>query len=131
MGGKYLESHSRPYHALCELDPLPTSFVKQHIDALSPLLATTVFRAPMKHAVVVPILKKGGSDANSLTNYRPISNIAFAAKTTERFVAQQVHFMEESGTVRTIVRKPHSCGYTTTSPIRLTIARVCSSCYSI
>ena len=27
-------------------------------------------------------------------------------------------------TVRTIVRKPHSCGYTTTSPIRLTIARV-------
>ena len=59
----------------CELDPLPTSIVKQHIDALSPLLtriinaslATTVFPAPMKHAVVVPILK--------LTNYRPISNI--------------------------------------------------------
>ncbi|KAK2162032.1 hypothetical protein NP493_1547g00027 [Ridgeia piscesae] len=77
----------------CELDPLPTSIVKQHIDALSPLLtriinaslATTVFPAPMKHAVVVPILK--------LTNYRPISNI----KTTERFVAQQVqHFMEEN-----------------------------------
>ena len=47
----------------CELDPLPTSIVKQHIDALSPLLAriinaslaTTVFPAPMKHTVVVPI----------------------------------------------------------------------------
>ncbi|KAK2175289.1 hypothetical protein NP493_736g01024 [Ridgeia piscesae] len=52
----------------------------------------------MKHAVVVPILKKGGSDANALTNYRPISNITFVAKTTERFVAQQVqHFMEENG----------------------------------
>ncbi|KAK2183673.1 hypothetical protein NP493_300g00032 [Ridgeia piscesae] len=90
----------------CELDPLPTSIVKQHIDALSPLLAriinaslaTTVFPAPMKHAVVVPILKKGGSDANAFTNYRPISNITFVAKTTERFVAQQVqHFMEENG----------------------------------
>ena len=44
------------------------------------------------------ILKKGGSDANALTNYRPISNITFVAKTTERFVAQQVqHFMEENG----------------------------------
>ena len=52
----------------------------------------------MKHAVVVPILKKGGSAANALTNYRPISNITFVAKTTERFVAQQVHhFMEENG----------------------------------
>ena len=87
----------------CELDPLPTSIVKQHIDALSPLLAriinaslaTTVYPAPMKHVVVVPILKKGGSDANALTNYRPISNITFVAKTTERFVAQQVQHGRE------------------------------------
>ena len=69
----------------CEPDPLPTSLVKHHIDALSPLLAriinaslsSTVFPAPMKHAVVVPALKKGGSDASVLTNYRPISNITF------------------------------------------------------
>ena len=105
----------------CELDPLPTSIVKQHIDALSPLLvriinaslATTVFPTPMKHAVVVPILKKGGSDANALTNYRPISNITFVAKTTERFVAHRyniswrrtvfVGFIKVR-TVRTIVR---------------------------
>ena len=89
----------------CELDPLPTSLVKHHIDALSPLLAriinaslsSTVFPAPMKHAVVVPALKKGGSDASVLTNYRPISNITFVAKITERFVAQQLqHFMEEN-----------------------------------
>ena len=34
-------------------------------------------------------------------------------------------------TVRTTVRKPHSCGYTTTSSNLLTVAGVCSSCYSI
>ena len=53
----------------------------------------------MKHAVVVPVLKKKGeSDASVLTNYRPISNITFVAKMTERFVAQQLqHFMEENG----------------------------------
>ena len=133
----------------CELDPLPTSIVKQHIDAFSPLLAriinaspaTTVFPAPMKHAVVVPILKKGGSDANALTNYRPISNITFVAKTTERFVAQQVqHFMEENGIYgiyQSAYRAHHSAEtalvriHNNISPIRLTIARVCSSCYSI
>ena len=83
----------------CELDPLPTPLVKHHIDALSHLLArtinaslsSTVFPAPMKHAVVVPSLKKGGSDASMLTNYRPISNITFVAKITERFVAQHPH----------------------------------------
>ena len=52
----------------------------------------------MKHAVVVPALKKSGSDASVLTNDRPISNITFVAKMTERFVAQQLqHFMEENG----------------------------------
>ena len=77
----------------------------------------------MKHAVVVPDLKKGGSDANVLTNYRPISNIIFVVKMTERFVVQQLHhFMKEKTfmayikvyTVLTIVRKPHSCAYTMT-----------------
>ena len=134
----------------CELDPLPTSLVKHYIDALSPLLAriinaslsSTIFPAPMKHAVVVPALKKGGSDASVLTNYRPISNITFVAKMTERFVAFFFSYntlwrRSESTAyikvhiVRIIVRKPHSCAYTTTSPNRLTVAGVCSSCYSI
>ena len=105
----------------CELDPLPTSLVKHHIDGLSPLLAriinaslsSTVFPAPMKHAVVVPSLKKGGSDASVLTNYRPISNITFVAKITERrFVAQQLqHFMKENriyGIYQNAYRAHHS-----------------------
>ena len=66
----------------------------------------------MKHAVVVPALKKGGSDANVLTNYRPISNITFVAKITERFVAQQLqHFMEENriyGIYQSAYRAHHS-----------------------
>ena len=104
----------------CELDPLPTSLVKHHIDGLSPLLtriinaslSSTVFPAPMKHAVVVPALKKGVSDASVLTNYRPISNITFVTKITERFVAQQLqHFMEENriyGIYKSAYRAHHS-----------------------
>ena len=90
----------------CELDPLPTSLRKTHIDFLCPVLAriinaslsSSVVPPPMKHAVVIPILKKRCSDVNILTNYRPISNIAFVAKLTERFVAQQPqHFMDVNG----------------------------------
>ena len=66
----------------------------------------------MKHAVVVPVLKKGGSDASVLTNYQPISNITFVAKMTERFVAQQLqHFMEENrinGIYQNAYRAHHS-----------------------
>ena len=90
----------------CELDPLPTSLLKCHIDSLSPVLAriinaslsSSVVPPSMKHAVITPILKKRGSDINVPTNYRPISNITFVAKITERFVAQQLqHFMDENG----------------------------------
>ena len=90
----------------CDLDPLPTSLVKHHIDALSPLLvriinaslSPTVLPAPMKHVFVVSVLKKGGSDASVLTNYWLISNITFVAQMTEGFVAQQLqHFVEENG----------------------------------
>ena len=90
----------------CEQDPFPTSLLKCHIDFLSPVLAritnaslsSSVVPPSMKHAVITPILKKRGSDINVLTNYRPISNITFVAKITERFVAQQLqHFMDENG----------------------------------
>ena len=90
----------------CELDPLPTSLLKTHIDFLCPVLAriintslsSAVVLPPMKHAVVTPILKKRCSDVNILINYRPISNIAFVAKITERFVAQQLQrFMDVNG----------------------------------
>ena len=87
----------------CELDPLPTSLLKCHIDSLSPVVAriinaslsSSVVPLSMKHAVITPILKKRGSDINVLINYRPIT---FVAKITERFVAQQLqHFMDENG----------------------------------
>ena len=61
-------------------------------------LSSSVVPPPMKHAVVIPILKKRCSDVNILTNYRPISNIAFVAKLTERFVAQHLQlFMDVNG----------------------------------
>ena len=52
----------------------------------------------MKHAIVTPVLKIRGADVNVLSNFRPISNISFVAKTMERFVSRQLQrFLNENG----------------------------------
>ena len=89
----------------CELDPLPTSLLKQNIKALCPVitriinasLSTAIVPQSMKHAIVTPVLKKRGADVNVLSNFRPISNISFVAKTMERFVSRQLQrFLNEN-----------------------------------
>lgn len=91
----------------CELDPLPSSLLKKHVEALSlsggnslinASISSSVVPQAMKHAVVIPVLKKHNYDVNVLSNYRPISNISFVAKTAERFIARQLqHFLEGNG----------------------------------
>ena len=77
------------------------------VDALSPVfvriinasLSSSVVPHSMKHAAVIPVLKKRDYDVNELSNCRPISNISFVAKTAERFVARQLqHFLDENDT---------------------------------
>ena len=90
----------------CELDPLPTSLLKQNIKALCPAITRT-FNAPistaivpqsMKHVIVTPVLKKRGADVNVLSNFRPISNTSCVAKTMGRFVSRQLQrFLNENG----------------------------------
>ena len=82
----------------CDLDPMPTSSLKGNIDLLAPILTdiintsleTGVVPVDMKHALVTPILKKRGLDVNSLTNYRPISNLSLVSKTLERYIANEL-----------------------------------------
>ena len=46
--------------------------------------------AVMKHAVVTPLLKKSDFDPETLSNYRPISNLSFILKLLEKYVASQI-----------------------------------------
>ena len=43
-----------------------------------------------KHAVVQPLLKKSTLDHNNLKNYRPVSNLSFLSKVTEKLVLRQL-----------------------------------------
>ena len=82
----------------CDLDPIPTSLLKQCIHVLAPIIRTIVnlslesgnFPSNFKHAVVTPLLKKPSLDKESLSNYRPISNLSFLSKLTERVVKDRI-----------------------------------------
>lgn len=84
--------------ASCDLDPMPTSFIKQHINVLAPVITDMVnsslqngkFPQSFKHANIIPLLKKDGLDPDSLKNYRPVSNLPFVSKITEQVVADRL-----------------------------------------
>lgn len=82
----------------CQLDPVPTWLVKRFSSLLAPFitlffnrsLATGCFPGQFKHAVVIPLQKKGAVDGTQLKNYRPVSNLPFLAKLLERVVQTQL-----------------------------------------
>ncbi len=81
----------------CPLDPLPVETFKQCLNDQLPTitrivnisLSTGKFPADLKHARIKPLLKKSNLDVNTLSNYRPISNLPFLGKVIERIAVQQ------------------------------------------
>ena len=82
----------------CELDPIPTFLLKQSISVLAPTITEIVnlslssgtFPSSFKLSVVIPLLKKPSLDKNHLSSYRPISNLSFLSKLTERVVKNRL-----------------------------------------
>jgi len=90
---------SRMSNKFCCLDPIPTFLLKKCIDELSPILlhilntsvTTGTFPTKMKKAVIKPTLKKENADVDSLSNYRPVSNLTAVSKLLERVVLNQLN----------------------------------------
>lgn len=82
----------------CPLDPLPTSLLKECLTELLPVLtkmvnlslAEGVVPARFKEAIVLPLLKKLTLDCEIFKNYRPVSNLTYTSKLTEKVVADRV-----------------------------------------
>jgi hypothetical protein len=82
----------------CKLDPLPTHLLKDCLEALAPAitnvvnlsLAESTFPQEMKQALVTPLIKKPTLNKEVLSNYRPVSNLSFLSKVTEKAVAKQL-----------------------------------------
>ena len=82
----------------CILDPMPTSLVCNSLDLLPVItkmvntsLSTAYFPSGWKEAIVKPLLKKGAADSAEYTNLRPVSNLQFISKVTERAVFDQLY----------------------------------------
>src|SRR6218665_802905 len=68
----------------CILVPIITKIVN-----LS--LSTGSFPLLFKHSLVTPLLKKPLFDKEILSNYRPVSNLSFISKLTERVVLSRIN----------------------------------------
>jgi len=85
---------SQSSNTFCDLDPIPTSLLKQLLPPLLPTitnivnlsLSSGVFPKQFKLCSVIPLLKKYNLDKEELSNYRPISHLSFLSKLTERVV---------------------------------------------
>ena len=92
----------------CELDPLPTWLLKQCTEEFLPLISTIIndsiesgtFLSQCKHAIIRPLLKKQGLDADGLKNYRPVSNQQFISKVLEKLVDQQIDKLLNTNSLR-------------------------------
>ena len=105
----------------CELDPIPTKLLFQHIDQLSPTI-THIMNASIvsgsvptefKRALVKPLLKKPNLDPNDLKNYRPISNLPFLSKILERLILQQLFAHISSHNLLSIHQSAYRAGHST------------------
>ena len=82
----------------CSLDPIPTSLLKEYVDELLPVitriinnsLQSSTFPTTYKKALIIPLIKKQGLDKNILKNYRPVSNLSFLSKITEKIAMSQM-----------------------------------------
>ena len=82
----------------CALDPVPTWFMKEYLDCLLPSItnivnlsmSTGIVPTKMKTALVTPLLKKPSLDKDVMKNFRPVSNLSFISKLTERVVLNRL-----------------------------------------
>ena len=105
----------------CDLDPIPTWLVKGCLEELAPILTDIVNKSlrrasvpeSLQKALVMPTIKNPNGDRDLLSNYRPVSNIAFVSKVLEKVVLNQLNSylwrndllnMNQSG-----YRAGHSC----------------------
>ena len=89
----------------CDLDPVPTTLLRECINEILPLLTKIVnlsiqlgdMPKALKKAIITPLLKKIGLELIN-RNYRPVSNLAFLSKLIERVIAAQLveHFVNNN-----------------------------------
>ena len=83
----------------CDLDPIPTWLLKLWLSELLPVityivnlsLSTSTVPFELKLALITPLLKKVPLDPEVLKNFRPVSNLTYISKITERVMVVRLN----------------------------------------
>ena len=93
----------------CSAELLPTI-----TNIINGSLMSGVFLSDYKVALVRPIIKKSNLDPDVLKNYRPVSNLHYISKLTEKVMAGQIEIHLENNNLQdqyqSGYRKHHSTG---------------------
>ena len=101
-------------------DPIPAALLGDCLDEVLPALLRIVNHSlitgsmdGLKDCIVTPLLKKSNLDPEILSNYRPITNIAYISKLIERVVLIQLNNHMSSNNLHVInqsgYKAHHSC----------------------
>ena len=82
----------------CNSDPMPSQLVKSVSTELAPAIQRIIngslqngnFPQRFKNAIVTPRLKKPSLNPDTCSSYRPVSNLSFLSKATERAASDQL-----------------------------------------
>ena len=90
---------------MCELDPMPSSLVKEYAAVLAPIITQIINKCidkgtvseNLRNAILKPLLKKQGL-APICGIYHPVSNLSYISKLPEKAVSTQlIELAETSG----------------------------------
>ena len=100
----------------CDLDPIPTTLLKQCCAELLPIITSIINGSlspgvfPSEYrliALVRPIIKKCTLDPEIFKNYGPVSNLHYISKLIEKVVADQIDLHLENNDML----DPYQSGY--------------------
>ena len=81
----------------CFEDPIPSQLFKSSLDIILPVLTRLVNQSlaegsmvGVNWSVLDPLLKKAGLDPDAYKNFRPVNNLVFVSKITERVVGNRM-----------------------------------------
>jgi DNA-directed RNA polymerase subunit F len=105
----------------CMLDPMPTSLLKDCLDALLPFitkivnisLSTNIMPVNLKEAIITPLLKKLKLDPELLKFFQPISNLTYISKLIERVVAARFNTHMKENNLHEIMQSAYRSGHST------------------
>ena len=78
-------------------DPIPAALISAAMNETLPLYVDLVNKSlaegtmeGISHSEIDPLLKKAGLDPDIKKNYRPVNNLVFLSKLTERIVSKRI-----------------------------------------